>query len=327
MGGGHDRKVRPRVTAATRTRRPAAAPVVAGTTISHPDRLIYPDLGVTKLAVARYYDEVAEAMVPHVAGRPLTLLRCGEAIDPTAPKGGCQMIRHGKAWGPRTLRRVRIEELRKTGEYLVADNREALVGLAQMGVIEVHTWNAAAEAPYRHDRLVVDLDPGPDVSWADVVAAARLARDALATLNLRSWLKTTGGRGLHVVAPIRPTDAATCLEFARGFAAALVAHDPALFTTAAAKAGRAGQILVDTLRNNRTNTIVAAYSLRARPGAPVSVPLAWDELTPRRTPARFTIATVPRRLREISDPWAEYGTTAQSLIPTAKLTGARSASP
>jgi bifunctional non-homologous end joining protein LigD len=296
----------------------AASDVVAGIGITHADRLIYPDAGVTKLAIARYYDEVAEAMVPHVAGRPLTLLRCGEAIDPAAPKGGCQMIRHGKAWGPRALRRVRIQELRKTGEYLVADDRPGLVGLAQMGVIEVHTWNARAEAPYRHDRFVVDLDPGPDVAWRDVAAAARLVREALARLKLRSWLKTTGGNGLHVVVPIRPTDAATCLSFARGFAAALVDHDPALFTTTVAKAGRARQIFVDTMRNNRTNTTVAAYSLRARPGAPVSVPIAWDELSPRRSPAKLTIATVPERLRAVSDPWAGYWRASQSLPGSAR---------
>src|SRR3954469_18824328 len=184
---------------------------VAGIAISHPRRVIYPDLGLTKLDVARYYDAVVDRMLPHVAGRPLTLLRCAGAIDPAADKGGCMMLRHGKAWGPGALRRVRIRELRKTGEYLVADTPQALVALAQMGIVEIHTWNAAAERPYLHDRVVVDLDPGPDVRWASVVAAAKLVRTALRSLRLESWVKTTGGKGLHVVAPVQPADAAACL--------------------------------------------------------------------------------------------------------------------
>jgi bifunctional non-homologous end joining protein LigD len=286
---------------------------VAGVSVSHPRRLIYPDVGITKLDVARYYDAVAERMLPHVTGRPLTLLRCGGAIDPAADKGGCVMMRHGKAWGPGVIRRVRIRELRKTGEYLVADSRAALVGLAQMGVVEVHTWNARAEAPYRHDRVVVDLDPGPGVPWRDVVAAARLVRRGLLQLGLQAWVKTTGGKGLHVVAPIEPTDVSACLAFARGFAAVLVAHDPALFTTVSSKSGREHQILLDVMRNNRTNTSVSAYSLRARPGAPVSLPVSWDEVDARLRPSAFTVATVRARARREPDPWSRYWTTRQRL--------------
>jgi bifunctional non-homologous end joining protein LigD len=213
--------------------------------ISHPDRLLYADLGLTKLDVARYYDAVAERMLPHVCGRPLTLLRCSGTIAAGADKGGCVMLRHGKAWGPDVIRRVRIRELRKTGEYLVADTPDAIVGLAQMGVVEIHTWNSRAEAPYEHDRIVVDLDPGPAVPWKAVADAARLARRLLIDRGLQSWVKTTGGKGLHVVAPIDDTGVGACLSFARGLAAALVRHDPLGFTTATAKAGREGQILVD----------------------------------------------------------------------------------
>src|SRR5438105_2516776 len=209
----------------------AGLEVVTGIRISHPDRVIYADIGATKLDIARYYQAVAAVMMPHVRGRPLTLLRCGAAIDPGADKGGCVMLRHGKAWGPSALRRVRIEELRKTGEYLVADTPEALVALAQMGIVEVHTWNADARAPYQHDRVVMDLDPGPEVGWAQVVAAAKLVRDALAAVGLRSWVKTTGGRGLHVVAPIVPAPAAACLNFARATARVLEQHRPDLLTT------------------------------------------------------------------------------------------------
>jgi bifunctional non-homologous end joining protein LigD len=286
---------------------------VGGVSVSHPDRVIYADLGVTKLDIARYYDALADRMLPHLRGRPLTLLRCAGAIDSASDKGGCVMLRHGKAWGPAAIRRVQIRELRKTGEYLVADTRDALVGLAQMGVVEIHTWNARAETPYEHDRIVVDLDPGPAVGWEVVVAAAGLVRGVLAEAGLQSWVKTTGGKGLHVVAPIEPAGVDACVSFARGVAARLVRDDPSRFTTANPKAGRERQILVDVLRNNRTNTSVAAYSLRARPGAPVSLPIAWDELDAGLRPGSFTLAGVRDRPRRARDPWSDYWTTRQRL--------------
>jgi bifunctional non-homologous end joining protein LigD len=281
--------------------------------ISHPQRVIYPDVGLTKLDIARYYDAVAERMLPHLIGRPLTLLRCAGPIDASADKGGCVMMRHGKAWGPKEIRRVRIRELRKTGEYLVADTGGALVSLAQMGVVELHTWNSRAETPYEHDRVVIDLDPGPDVAWPDVVDATRRVRQMLADVKLVSWAKTTGGKGLHVVAPIDPAPVEACLAFARQVAAALVGDAPTRFTTANPKAGRQRQILIDVLRNNRTNTSVAAYSLRARAGAPVSYPIAWDDLTPRLRPASFTLATVLQRAGREQDPWSGYGAARQGL--------------
>jgi len=290
-----------------------ARPVVGSIGISHPDRLVYADPPVTKLELARYYEAVASWMVPHVQGRPLTLLRCGITIDPGADKGGCQMLRHGRAWGPPALRRVQIQELRKTGEYLVADTGEALVALAQMDVVEVHTWNARAETPYAHDRVVIDLDPGPDVAWTVVVEAAQLVRHVLQDLKLRCWVKTTGGKGLHVVIPIQPTDVAACLAFARTVAAAMVQHAPARYTTTWAKRGREGLILIDALRNNRTNTSVAAFSLRARAGAPVSLPVAWSELTPSLDPAAFHIGNVPSLLRGRRDPWRDVWTVKQRL--------------
>jgi bifunctional non-homologous end joining protein LigD len=155
---------------------------------------------------------------------------------------------------------------------------------------------------------VLDLDPGPDVRFAEVARAAALVRDALAALGLASFVKTTGGVGLHVVVPLSPERPwQGCLAFARAFASALAAHDPRRFTTAFAKAGRERKILLDYLRNNRTNTSVAALSTRARAGAPVSVPISWDELTGRLRPERFTIESVPRRLAALgADPWRGY---------------------
>ena len=275
---------------------------IARVRISSPTRIVYPDLGLTKADLSRYYEAVAPAMLPHLRGRPLTLLHC-----PTGLAGGCRFMKHSKVWAPAAVRRVRIPEKTKVGEYLVVDTAEALLSVIQMDVLELHTWNSTVDRLEEPDRIVLDLDPGPEVPFAEVVRAARLARDALATVGLAAFVKTTGGSGLHVVAPIFPAPWHECLALARALATALARHDPHRFTTSYAKAGRERKILVDYLRNNRTNTSVAAFSTRARPGAPVSVPISWDELSPRLRPERHTIASVPRRLRSLrADPWARY---------------------
>ncbi|MFL5311198.1 MAG: DNA polymerase domain-containing protein, partial [Myxococcales bacterium] len=195
----------------------------------------------------------------------------------------------------------------------------AVVSLAQMDVVEIHTWNSRAEHVEQPDRIVLDLDPGPEISRRQVIDAARLVRAALRALGLESWVKTTGGLGLHVVAPLLPErDWGECLAFARGVALAVEREDPRLYTTRYAKAGREAKILLDYLRNNRTNTSIAAFSTRARPGAPVSFPIGWDDLTPRLDPLAITLATVPRRLsRETVDPWAGYFRSRQRLTAAA----------
>ena len=283
---------------------------VAGITISHPDRILYPDLKLTKLDVARYYESIAGWIVPHVAGRPLTLLRCPEGLN-----GDCFFLKHSKVWAPAALRRVRIKEKTKIGEYLIADDISAIVGLAQMGVLEIHTWNSVFEDVERPNRLVFDLDPGDKVDWPAVVRAARMVRDGLAALNLESYVKTTGGRGLHVVVPLMPQASwAECLEFSRSLSERFAHAQPELYTTAFAKAGRARKILIDYLRNNRTNTSIAAYSTRARAGASVSVPLTWDELRVSINPHSFTVLTVPQRLSKLKgDPWGGYWKHRQKL--------------
>ena len=217
-------------------------------------------------------------------------------------------LKHAKAWGPSALRRVRIREKTKTGEYLIADSVTAVVALAQMDVLEIHTWNSGFAHLEQPDRIVIDLDPGDGVDWAAVVEAARLARKLFTALDLESFVKTTGGRGLHVVVPLTPAaDWSECLEFARAFALALVRREPATFTERFSKTSRGNKILVDYLRNNRTNTSIAAYSTRAKPEAPISVPLAWTELSSSRPPDRFTIATVAARLTRLqTDPWDAY---------------------
>lgn len=284
------------------------APIVAGVRISHPDRLIFPQPAISKIQLARYYEAIAAWMMPHLAGRPLTLVHCPDGL--AAP---CHYLRHAKAWGPSALRRIRIREKTKIGEYLVADDVEGLVSLAQMGIVEIHTWNSIDDHIECPNRIVIDLDPGPHVMWKEVVKAGRLVREVLETLGLASWVKTTGGRGLHVVVPIAPDrDWSRCLAFARDVSEAIVRIDPGSYTTAFAKAGREGKLLVDYLRNNRTNTSICAFSPRARPGALVSMPVAWNDLA--RGPARWTLPGVLRSLpRRRQDPWADYWTVRQHL--------------
>jgi bifunctional non-homologous end joining protein LigD len=285
----------------------STAPTVAGVRISHPGRLIYPDLAITKLQFARYFEIIADWIVPHVKSRPLTLVHCPAGI--AAP---CIYLKHAKQWGPNALRRIKIQEKTKIGEYLVADNIEAVVSLAQMGIVEIHTWNSTADDVERPNRIVWDLDPGPQVAWKQVVTAALLVRDVLKTLDLVSWVKTTGGHGLHVVAPIKPQrDWSVCLEFARAVSEA-IERTAAICTTTFAKRGRERKILIDYLRNNRTNTSVCAFSPRARAGAMVSMPLDWMELS--AGPERWTLTTVPGRLKRLNvDPWAGYWSASQRL--------------
>jgi bifunctional non-homologous end joining protein LigD len=283
-------------------------PSFAGIRITHPERVIYPASGLTKLDIIRYYDSVGDWMLPHLRGRPLTLKQCAPDAD------HCRFMRHSGERAPAQVRIVNIREKTKVGDYMVVDDLPALIALAQRNIIEFHTWNSVVEHVEEPDRIVFDLDPGPAVAWRQMIDAARLMRRALASLRLKTWIKTTGGKGLHIVVPIAPShDWSVCFAFARSVAAEIVDHDPSRFTSKFAKIGRERQILIDYLRNNRTNTAVAAYSVRARPGATVSVPLAWDELTTRSRPERWTIKTVPHRLKTTRDPWAGYFKTSQQL--------------
>lgn len=274
--------------------------VVAGVRISHPERVLDPT-GATKLALARYYEAIGPWMLPHVFGRPLTLVRWAEGKE--TEKGGVY-LRHARAWGPAALRRVRIREKTKVGEYLVVESIEALVSLAQMDILEIHTWNTTVDDIERPDRVVFDLDPGPGVSWRAIAGAARHVRRALEGEGLESFVKTTGGKGLHVVAPlVRDRGWDECLAFSRDVVRRIAREDPARYVLTMKKSARRGCIFIDYLRNGRANTSVAAYSTRARPNAPVSVPLAWDEIDDI-DPASFTMDAVLDRMRRLDrDPW------------------------
>jgi bifunctional non-homologous end joining protein LigD len=295
--------------------RGAAAAEVAGVAITHPDRVLYPATGLTKLGLAQFYASIAGAVLPHVLGRPLTLVRCPKGLTGPGDGEGCSYMKHSNVWAPPALRRVRIRERTKTGEYLVVEDLAGVVALVQMDILEIHTWSSRADAVERPDRVVFDLDPGPEVPWTAVIEAAHAVRQALASLELDSFVKTTGGVGLHVVVPLFPDRSwDDCLTFSRGLATALAARSPGRYTVALARTGREKQIFIDYLRNNRANTSVAAFSTRARASAPVSVPLAWEELSPRLTSDHFTVATVPARLqRQRRDPWHDYWRCRQRL--------------
>jgi bifunctional non-homologous end joining protein LigD len=302
-----------RVRGARRSRRAPAAsasapalagdgPTVGGVRLTHPDRVFFPNPRITKLDLARYYESIAEWILPHLAGRPTTLVRCPDGID-----GQCFYQRHagpGAAGG--ALRRVKVSGHK--GDALVVDSLAGLISVVQLGILEIHTWNATTDELERPDRIVLDLDPGPGVTWRRVIEAARLVHRMLERVGLESFVKTSGGKGLHVVAPLSP--GATWDEtgaFTRAVAETLARHQPDRFTATMAKAARPGKIYVDYLRNRRAATTVAAYSTRARAGAPVSMPVAWDEISPRVTAERFTVETVPARLAaRRADPWIGY---------------------
>jgi bifunctional non-homologous end joining protein LigD len=291
---------------------------VAGVRLTHPERVLYPESGLTKRGLAEFYVGIADWVLPHLLGRPTTLVRCPDGLA-----GDCFYQKHTGYWAPASLRRVHIKEKRKTGQYLVVDDLAGLVGLVQIGILEIHTWNATSDRLERPDRLVFAQDPGDGVPWDAVVAAARLVRERLRDHRLESFVKTTGGKGLHVVAPIdRGPGWDACGRFARELAEALAREAPDAFVATMTKARRHGRIFVDWLRNVRGATSVAAYSTRAKPHAPVSTPLAWDELGSRTTPDRFTVATLPRRLAALrADPWADYRTTRQALRTPGRAAG------
>ncbi|HKY31049.1 MAG TPA: DNA ligase D [Candidatus Polarisedimenticolia bacterium] len=286
-------------------REQAGSPVggrveVAGVRLTHPRRVLYPEQGITKHRLALYYQEVARRMLPQVAGRPLTLVRCPEGRG-----GECFYQKHAREHLPGAVRRIPIREKASTGLYLTVDSAAGIVSLVQMGVLEIHLWGARSDDVERPDLMVLDLDPDPAVEWPRVVEAAFRVRRRLASLGLRSFVKTTGGKGLHVVAPIVPGPSWDELKsFSRAIALSFASEAPDRFTAVMSKAKRKGKIYVDYLRNGRGASFIAPYSTRARPGAPVSAPLTWKELTPAVRNDSFTLREMADRVRR--DPWKGF---------------------
>lgn len=283
-----------------------AKATVGGIALSHPDRVYWEDAGVTKHDLADYYAKVWTWMRPHAAGRPISLLRC-----PEGAAGQCFFQKHAAA-GISTGHLHLIPE--KGDKIISIDDLDGLISLVQAGVLEIHTRGTTADDRERADRLVFDLDPGPGTGWSDVVAAARDVRERLAGIKLKTFVKTSGGKGLHVVLPIRPTPWDEAKAFARGVAEAMAADMPERYTAAIAKNKRNKRIFIDYLRNSREATAVAPYSTRARPGAPVSVPIDWPELSGLKSASQYTVLNLPARLSRLrKDPWATIGRFKQKL--------------
>jgi len=277
--------------------------------LTNPDRVLYPDIGLTKAALADYYEQVAEWMLPHLRGRPLTLVRCPAGYQK------CFYQKHVNEKVPPAIGRIEINEDEGRDTYMVAESPEALLGLVQMGVLEVHTWGATKDRLERPDRLTFDLDPDPSVPWTQVIDAAHLTKTLLEELGLVCFLKKTGGKGLHIVTPIQRTQGWEEVKtFAKMVADHLVTTIPQRFTSNMSKRVRKGKIFIDYLRNARGATAIAAYSTRAKPGAPVSVPIAWDELSKELPSDYFTVMNVPARLKRLrKDPWEAYGRSARRV--------------
>ena len=287
---------------------------VAGVRISHPDRVLFDELGLTKEALARFYESVSEWMLPDLKGRPLSLVRC-----PAGPGEGCFYQKNIDEKFPDEIERVHVD-LGGGGTYAVANSAAAVVALVQMGVIELHAWGSTTRELARPDRMIFDLDPDTAVPWRHVMAAAHRVRERLSDLELESFVKTTGGKGLHVVVPLaRRHDWDEVKQFSRAFAESMVADDPKRFVAKMAKKERARKIFIDWLRNTEGATAAAPYTVRALKGAPVATPLHWDELGGRLKPAQFHAGNVARRMHGLrTDPWAPMRRLSQNLTAAMK---------
>ena len=284
---------------------------VAGISLSHPDRVYWDDAGISKRELAEFYAGIWGWMRPHVVGRPISLLRC-----PQGANGQCFFQKHAAC----EIATAHLHLVAEKGDKIIAiDDLSGLIALVQAGVLEVHTRGTTIEDRARADRLVFDLDPGPGTGWRDVVAAAREVRARLTALKLKSFVKTSGGKGLHVVLPIKSAPWDTTKDFCHALAASMAADVPARYTATAAKSKRRNRIFIDYLRNSREATAIAPYSTRARPGAPVSTPIEWSEIGALQGANQYTMRNLPARLARLrADPWAGIGRLKPSLpkLPT-----------
>jgi bifunctional non-homologous end joining protein LigD len=282
----------------------------AGVKFTHPDRVLWEGVGLTKLGLAEYYAGIADYILPHIVSRPLALVRC-----PNGAGGECFFQKHSFAGLTDAVEIARVADKDGEAEAIVVHDLRGLINLVQANVLEIHPWGARIEETDRPDILIFDLDPAEGVEWAAVIEGARDIRRRLQDVGIESYVKTSGGKGLHVVSPLEPTVGWDELkEFAHGIARAMEADEPPKYISTMAKKARGGKIFVDYLRNARGATAVAPYSTRARAGAPISTPVRWEELGPALTPARFNVSNIGRRIASLkSDPWEGFLTSPQPI--------------
>jgi bifunctional non-homologous end joining protein LigD len=284
---------------------------IAGVRVTSPERILYEEQGISKRELAEYYLRIESWVLPELRDRPLTLLRC-----PSGSEKECFFQRRANDSVPASVRRVPVTVADdEAAEHLAIDSIQGIIALVQMGVLEMHTWGARRDRLDRPDRLVMDLDPAPGLPFSAVIDAALEMRQTLEDLGLVSFVKSTGGKGLHVVAPlVRRNHWDELRAAARALAHAIADGNPERYLATSSKAERRGRIFLDYMRNAPGATAIASYSTRARPGAPVSLPLGWDELDAGFDPGEWTLRTVPDRLESISvSPWAGYDGTRQSI--------------
>ena len=309
--------VRERPTAAVKTAPAAARPAAkTGIKVSNPERVIDPTTGLRKVDVVRYYESVAEWMLPHLKGRPVSLVR-----GPTGITGELFFQKHDDKLSIPHVRNLPAHLWPGHAELLEIPDAKALFACAQMNVLEFHTWNSTAKNIDKPDRIVFDLDPGEGTPWQQVQEAATLVRAMLKQLGLKSWLKTSGGKGLHVVVPLSPR---LDYDTVKGFSQAVVQHlartIPSRFVAKSGPKNRVGKLFVDYLRNGHGATTAAAFSARSRPGLGVSMPVAWEQLGELKSGAQWTITTAREYLSfQKQDPWSEYWKTRQSLKTAMKM--------
>ena len=302
-------KQRPVPAVATKTAKKGTA-VVGGITISHPERVIYPESGFTKLQLAEYYYSVADKILPHIINRPISMVRCPEGIGHE-----CFFQRHVGLGKSEHIHEVDVKVKGTGREYVMINDVKGLISLIQWGVIEIHPWQCSVDDLEKPDRIIFDLDPDPSVTWKDVVEATFEVKRRMEELGLKTFLKTTGGKGLHVVIPITPNYSFATIKAFTRLIAEFMEHDaPGKYISTMSKEKRKGKIFIDYLRNDVTSTAAATFSARARPGATVSTPIAWSDLKASLKPSAYTIETVPTLIKkQKSDPWKDFGKTKQKI--------------